>query len=195
MARRRLVDDLLSAPIVPAAEAETAERARTRRAREKVERIRIMGIAMTMHEFLEDNHVPYDIARHARTGNSTMTARVSHVPGKALAKGVVLKWDGGYMLAVLPASRQVDLGKVGEIVGEKVELASEEEAARLFPDCEEGAVPVFGVPYRIASMLDEDLEMDRDIYFEGGDHRTLVHVTGAGFERLMYGMPRGRISA
>ncbi|EKF20958.1 aminoacyl-tRNA deacylase [Nitratireductor pacificus] len=154
-----------------------------------------MGIAMTMHEYLENNHVPYDTARHARTGNSTMTARVSHVPGNALAKGVVLKWDGGYMLAVLPASRQVDLARVGEIMGETVELATEEETVRLFPDCSEGAVPIFGVPYRIASMVDEALETDHDVYFEGGDHRTLVHVSGQGFERLMYGMPRGRISA
>ncbi|MCR4267802.1 aminoacyl-tRNA deacylase [Nitratireductor sp. ZSWI3] len=153
-----------------------------------------MGIAMTMQEYLEDSHVPYDIAKHSRTGNSAMTARVSHVPGDLLAKGVVLKWDGSYMLAVLPASRQVDLQRVREIVGEKVELASEEEAAALFPDCDEGAVPILAVPYKLACMIDERLEDDEDIYFEGGDHKTLVHVTREGFERLMYGMPRGRIS-
>lgn len=153
-----------------------------------------MGIAMTMHEYLENNHVPYDVAKHARTGNSAMTARVSHVPGHSLAKGVVLKWDGGYVLAVLPASRQVDLKKMRDIIGEKVELASEEETVSLFPDCKEGAVPIFGVPYKIASVVEEDLMDGSDVYFEGGDHRTLVHVSHDGFEHLMYGMPRGHIS-
>lgn len=154
-----------------------------------------MGIAMTMQEYLEDNHIPYDVAKHRRTGNSAMTARASHVSGKELAKGVVLKWDGSYILAVLPASRHVDLGKVRAIVGEDVMLASEEEVAALFPDCEEGAVPIFGAPYKLACVVDDTLDEDEDVYFEGGDHRTLVHVSHDGFERLMYGMPRGHISA
>lgn len=34
-----------------------------------------MGIALTMQEYLEDNHVTYDVARHGKTGSSAMTAR------------------------------------------------------------------------------------------------------------------------
>jgi Ala-tRNA(Pro) deacylase len=153
-----------------------------------------MGIAMTMQEYLEDNHVHYDVARHSKTGSSAMTAEASHVPGSALAKGVVLKWDGSYLLAVVPASRHVDLEKVGALLGERVQLATEEEASALFPDCDTGAVPIFGAPYRVACVVDERLEGGGDIYFEGGDHRTLVHVSGQGFGRLMYGMPHGSIS-
>ena len=153
-----------------------------------------MGIALTMQEYLEDNHVPYDVARHDKTGSSAMTAHASHVPGSSLAKGVVLKWDGSYLLAVLPASRQVDLDRIGSLVGEPVQLATEDEASALFPDCDTGAVPIFGAPYRVACVVDERLETRDDVYFEGGDHRTLVHVSGDGFGRLMYGMPHGRIS-
>jgi Ala-tRNA(Pro) deacylase len=153
-----------------------------------------MGIAPTMQEYLEDNHVAYDVAKHNRTSSSAMTAEASHVPGGSLAKGVVLRWNGSYVLAVVPASRHVDLQKVSEILGERVELASEGEASALFPDCDEGAVPIFGAPYRVACVIDEGLKGHDDIYFEGGDHRTLVHVSGEGFGRLMYGMPQGRIS-
>lgn len=153
-----------------------------------------MGIALTMQEYLEDNHVAYDVARHGKTGSSAMTAQASHVPGGSLAKGVVLRWDGSYLLAVVPASSHVDLESVRKLVGERVELASEEEASTLFPDCDIGAVPIFGAPYRLACVVDDRLERNGDVYFEGGDHRTLVHVTGDGFERLMYGMPHGRIS-
>jgi len=153
-----------------------------------------MGIALTMHEYLEDCHIPYDVARHGRTGCSAMTAEAGHVPGGALAKGVVLRWDGSYLLAVVPASRHVDLTKVGAIVGENVELANEDEASALFPDCDIGAVPVLGAAYRVACVVDERLERREEIWFEGGDHRTLVHVSGDGFGRLMYGVPHGRIS-
>ncbi len=154
-----------------------------------------MGIALTMQEYLEDNHVPYDVARHAKTGSSATTAHAGHVPGGSLAKGVVLRWDGSYLLAVVPASRHVDLDKVQSLIGEPVELATEDEASALFPDCDTGAVPVLGAPYRVACVVDEGLEAREDVYFEGGDHRTLVHVSGDGFDRLMYGVPHGRISA
>jgi Ala-tRNA(Pro) deacylase len=153
-----------------------------------------MGIALTMQEYLEDNHVPYEVAKHSKTGSSAMTAQASHVPGASLAKGVVLKWDGSYLLAVVPATQHVDLEKVGKIVGEQVQLATEEEASALFPDCDTGAVPIFGAPYRVACVIDDGLEQRGDIYFEGGDHRTLVHVSRDGFNRLMYGMPHGHIS-
>ena len=153
-----------------------------------------MSIALTVQEYLEDNHIRYDIARHAKTSTSAMTAQASHVPGAALAKGVVLRWDEGYVLAIVPASRYVDLQKVSEIVGSNVRLATEVEASALFPDCAEGAVPIVAEPYRIACVVDDELEQPNDIWFEAGDHRTLVHLTGDGFTRLMYGMPHGRIA-
>jgi Ala-tRNA(Pro) deacylase len=153
-----------------------------------------MSIAPRLQEYLEDNHIAYDVSMHNKTANSTMTALAGHVPGGSLAKGVVLKADGDYVLAVVPASRHVDLDSIERIMGEPVKLATEDEASTLFPDCDIGAVPVLGEPYRIACVVDEQLDASDDIWFEGGDHRTLVHVGGDQFGRLMYGMPHGRIS-
>jgi Ala-tRNA(Pro) deacylase len=153
-----------------------------------------MAIAMTMHEYLDDNHAQYDVMRHKKTSCSTMTVEAAHVPGRALAKGVVVKWDGGYVLSVLPASRQVDMARMSAHMGGPCRLATEEEASRLFPDCEIGAIPVFGVPYRVACLVDDRLDEPLDIYFEGGDHRSLIHVSGTEFDRLMYGIPHASIS-
>lgn len=153
-----------------------------------------MGIAMTMREYLEDNYIPYEVMRHKKTACSSMTARAAHISGDDLAKGVVLRCDEQYVLVVLPASRRVDLEKVRELVGEDVELASESEAEMLFPDCESGAVPVFGMLYRIGTVVDHSLEKHKDVYFEGGDHRSLVHIHGDEFGRLMYGVPHGTFS-
>lgn len=153
-----------------------------------------MSIAPRMQEYLDDNHIRYEVSRHNKTGTSTMTAQASHVPGGSLAKGVVLKADGSYLLAVVPASRRVDLDSIERMTGEPVALATEDEASALFPDCDVGAVPVLGEPYRIACVIDEQLDANGDVWFEGGDHRTLVHVGGQEFGRLMYGIPHGRIS-
>ncbi len=153
-----------------------------------------MGVAMTLQRYLDDNHVSYDVVTHRTTGCSTMSAQSSHISGNSLAKGVVLKSDGAYVLAVLPATRQVELARLQDLVGGPVTLATENEASQLFPDCQQGAVPALAVAYGIPAVVDGQLDDCDEIYFEGGDHRSLVHISGDQFGRLMDSMPHGRFA-
>jgi hypothetical protein len=84
---------------------------------------------------------------------------------------------------------------VGGLLQQPVTLATEDEAAALFPDCDPGAVPPIGTAYGLGSLVDESLDGKPEIYFEGGDHQTLVHVSGDAFRKLMENVPHGRISA
>ena len=154
-----------------------------------------MGIALTLQSYFGDHHVAYDVTRHARTGNSSRTAEACHVPGERLAKGVVLKSATGYILAVLPASKRIAIEAVEKVTGAPVILASEQEASMLFPDCETGAVPVFAEAYGIPAVIDEELDDAEDIYCEGGDHMSLVHMKGREFRELMSGAERAHFVA
>jgi Ala-tRNA(Pro) deacylase len=154
-----------------------------------------MGIAITLQQFLEAQSVPYEVLEHKRTGCSQRTADASHVPSECLAKGVVVRHKDGYLLTIVPASRQVQLDEVGRWLERPVALASEEEVSALFPDCEHGAVPPIAAAYGLTAVVDASLEGHEHIYFEGGDHRALVHVTGAQFHRLMEKVPHGQFSA
>jgi Ala-tRNA(Pro) deacylase len=75
-----------------------------------------------------------------------------------------------------------------------VGLASEEEIAELFPDCEAGAVPAMAEAYGLECMVDESLDELKDVYIEGGDHRSVVHLKGRQFRKLMKDMPHAPIS-
>jgi Ala-tRNA(Pro) deacylase len=154
-----------------------------------------MAIALTLQKHLDAQGVTYDLLEHRATGCSARTADASHVPGECVAKGVVIKHRDGYVLAVVPASRQVRLEEVGRWLQRPVALASEEEIGGLFPDCELGAVPPLGAAYGLTAVVDSRLDEQTDIYFEGGDHRALVHVTGTQFRRLMETAPHGQFSA
>ena len=67
--------------------------------------------------------------------------------------------------------------------------------AETMADLEPGAVPVTGEPYGLATIVDRCLDDCDEVYFEGGDHRSLVHVTGKRFDKLMKKMTHGHISA
>jgi Ala-tRNA(Pro) deacylase len=154
-----------------------------------------MAIAITLEQYLADSGVDYETLTHPRAISSSQTAEVSHVSGSRLAKAVLLK-EGKelYLLAVLPASNHIRLDTLRDWLGRPVELATEEEIEALFADCDLGAVPAIGVAYGLDVVVDESLVGDDDVYFEGGDHATLVRVAGATFEKLMANARQGQFS-
>lgn len=144
-----------------------------------------MSLGRKCKEYLRDSGVDFEILEHRRTDTSSMTAKEAHIPGDRLAKGVVLHHDGGYMLAVLPSTHKVELGTLGRTIGRKMGLATEPEVGDIFADCALGAVPPTGLAYDLETLVDEELDRQPEVYFESGDHRTLIRVSGDGFRRLM----------
>lgn len=156
-----------------------------------------MTISTTLQRYLEGRAVGFEVVSHPSTGSSSETAQATHVSGNRIAKTVVLR-DGdqgdGYLLAVVPASHHLSLDMLQTWLGRSVALASEQEIGRLFPDCELGAVPPLGDAYGLDVVLDEALAGLDEVFFEGGDHRSLVRVTGTQFRELMAGARHGRFS-
>ena len=152
-----------------------------------------MTIAPILQRHL-DRNVSYDVITHDPTMSSSRTAQACHVSGDRLAKAIVLRRNGGYMLAVLPASRHIRLPDLKLQIGDDVDLADEGEIRLLFPDCALGAVPAVGECYDLDVIVDDSIQEPPDIYLEGGDHTTLVHVDQAQFARLMSEARHGRFS-
>ena len=142
-----------------------------------------MTVAPTLKKYL-DQTITYDLVQHDPTMSSTRTAEASHVPGDRLAKGVVLRRDGGYMMAILPASRHLHLPALRLHLGHRVDLASEDEIEKLFTDCERGAVPPVGECYGLDVIVDDSIDSQREVYLEGGDHTTLIRLGSEQFARL-----------
>ncbi len=147
-----------------------------------------MPIAKSVLNHLDGNGVTYERLLHPHTDTSQETAEATHVSGDQLAKGVVLrKEDGEYILAVLPASRVVHYPEIEAHCGSPVQPAGPDVLKQLFPDCEIGAIPPFGTLYDLPTVADEAL-FDRDpVYFESGDHESIVRVSTMDFRSLLFG--------
>jgi Ala-tRNA(Pro) deacylase len=147
-----------------------------------------MPIATTVGDALAFEGVDFDLLRHAETHSAAETARAAGITPEKLAKAVLLKDSNGYLLAVLPATRVLDIGVLQQELHRPLEIADEYDLDGLFCDCAVGAVPPIGPWYRVPTVVDPDLRRQSDIYFEAGDHHCLVHVTEPGFERLLGGV-------
>jgi len=153
-----------------------------------------MAIATRLKWYLGSRHVEYDIVTHEETKTSIDSAKTARIPAGRLAKCVLLEDERGYLLAILPASRRVDLDAVEDQLHRHLSLASEPELRSLFPDCELGAIPATGAAYNIPTLIDDSLFMMPDLFFEAGDHEQLIHLTGEAFRNLLPDSPHGHIA-
>ncbi len=139
-----------------------------------------------LRQFLDSNNVKYLVISHSLAYTAQGIAALTHIPGKELAKTVILMVDGRLAMAVVPASFRVDLIKLKKYLGAKtVELASETEFRDQFPDCETGAMPPFGNLYGMEVFADETLANDKEIAFNAASHRELVRMSFADFRGLV----------
>lgn len=144
-----------------------------------------MTILTQLKDYLNQAKVSYEIYNHRSTFTAQETAQSLHGSGKQMAKVVILKADGSFVMAVLPADRQVDLHKAAASLGARdVSIASEHEFARLFPGCEIGAMPPFGHLFGLPVYVDTFLDRQREIFFNAGNHRQSVRLAYADFKKL-----------
>lgn len=146
-----------------------------------------MSIATTVGDALEFEELDFKILRHSRTESTVHTAEAVGVEPEKLAKAVLLKDPHGYLLAVAPASRALDISILRRELHRQLRVATEDDLDELFCDCAIGSVPPIGPWYRVPTVVDLALRAQPDIYFEAGDHESLIHVTESGFERLLEG--------
>src|ERR1041385_1776670 len=116
-----------------------------------------MSVPTKVIEFLDQNHVRYEILHHPEAFTAQELAAVEHVKGKQHAKVVMVEAAGAQLMAVLPADHRVDLEKLDQLTGKRTALASEADFKELFPDCAVGTMPPFGKLYGVETYVETSL--------------------------------------
>ncbi len=139
-----------------------------------------------LKEFLDKNNIKYVVISHSRAFTAAAIGAITHIPGKEIAKTVMVKLDGKLAMAVVPGSRSVDLnGLKTAVPAQTATIVPEPEFSDSFPDCEVGAMPPFGMLYELPVYVDEMLTRDEEIAFNAGSHRELVRMSYKDYERLV----------
>lgn len=134
--------------------------------------------------FLDDNDVKYTIIQHSRACTAQEIAEQTHIPGKELAKTVMVMIAGKVAMAIVPASHLVDFDCLSDVAGTSVDLADEGDFVELFPNCDVGAMPPFGNLYDMSMYVSETLTEDEFIAFSAGSHAEVMRLLYADFARL-----------
>lgn len=139
-----------------------------------------------LKDFLDEKKVKYISMQHSSAYTAQEIAASAHIPGKELAKTVIVKINGKMAMAVLPASHKVSFDSLKDALGaEEVRLAYEQEFMDKFPDCEVGAMPPFGNLYGLDVYVAESLADNKEIAFNACTHSELIKMDYKDFEDLV----------
>jgi Ala-tRNA(Pro) deacylase len=140
---------------------------------------------MTLTEYLDEQKCDYKMTQHKPVYTAEQLASAEHVPGRQVAKPVVIRADEQFYLCVLPADRRIDLYALQKhLKCKNVRLANEEEMQRLFADSEIGAEPPLGNRYNLPTLMDKKLAKDKEILFQAGSHDQAVWMSMKQYRRL-----------
>jgi Ala-tRNA(Pro) deacylase len=139
---------------------------------------------MRLSQFLEEQHVDFETVLHPPAFTAQKRARFLHVPGRHVIKCVLLGSGRGFILAILRAIDHVDLELLANHLRGPVRLASEDELAHCFTDCEHGAGTPFGSLYGLWTILEDSIPPDDLILFEAQQHSLAIRMKCRDFEKL-----------
>ena len=144
-----------------------------------------MAARQRLERYLREEGVSFETLIHSLAYTAQEVAAAQHTPGRQLAKVVLVDADSQLVMLVLPASLRVDFPRLKSVLkAKKVRLATEEQFAGTFTDCEVGAMPPFGNLYGLQVYVDESMAKAREIVFKSGSHSTSIKMKYADYERL-----------
>jgi Ala-tRNA(Pro) deacylase len=121
-------------------------------------------------EFLRSRRVWFEELLHQPASSATKHAHNMHVPGREVAKTVLVKAGDRFVLGVLPCTSRIDLEPFGALLGmpaSEVRLATTDELLGIFTDCEPGVVPPFGRLYNLSTVFEVSLLEVSELVFVG----------------------------
>jgi Ala-tRNA(Pro) deacylase len=141
-------------------------------------------MGMCISDYLTEQRIDFERLPHPPAYSAQKRAKYLCLPGRQVAKSVMLAGPSGYLLAVLPATHQVDTKALSEQLGGPVRLANDREIAEIFLDCEWGVVPAFGARYGLTTLLDDGMAPDTPIVLETHTQFEALRLICRDFERL-----------
>jgi len=140
---------------------------------------------MIIRDFLQARLVRFQVLLHAPSHSATHLAGSVHVPGRSVAKSVLVRAGDAFVLAVLPATHRIDVTRLAEVLGvPEVRIASEAEVESVFEDCEPGALPPFGRRYGLSTVLDASLAGSAEVVFVGNTRHEGIRMRFQDYERI-----------
>ena len=153
-----------------------------------------MPVSSKIIKYLDENKYKYEIIEHKTTYTAWDTSQTKKIKPQEVTKALIMRADNDYVLALLPANRNLDKQKLLKIINvarkkigaktyKKIDFAKEAWMKKNLPG-KVGAVPPFTKLLKIEIFIDSLLAKNKKIYLGSGEYVYSVRVTASQYLKI-----------
>tara|TARA_R110002110_G_scaffold383245_2_gene594604 strand:+ start:43998 stop:45422 length:1425 start_codon:yes stop_codon:yes gene_type:complete len=148
-----------------------------------------------IYSYLDSHKIKYEVIKHAKTFTLEQAATVCQIPRSALLRTVVLEEEHGMIMAILPMDRLLDFSSLCKALNRDMVPAKHSVVSKLFTNCDPGSYPPLPDFFKVDAILDRSIMALDIIYFEPGQHDTLIKMQRDDFVALQRSTWQGEFSS
>lgn len=118
--------------------------------------------------YLEKNRIKFEVIDHRQVFTAHDLAMTLHLPHSQIAKSLLIKADNNFILAVLPADKNLDMRKLAKLVKAKKLSMPKENIMKEKFKVKPGALPAFGGLYKLPVYIDKIILKQKKILLSSG---------------------------
>lgn len=154
-----------------------------------------MPLPTKVKKFLDKADIDYEVLNHKTVFTAFDKSQTLKLPEKIIGKTLVMKIDKEISLALIPANCNLDLKKFKKITkGKKVDFASEKLIKQKLKGVRLGAIPPFGVLWKIKTFVEKSLLKQKNIIVNAGDHNCSLKFSPSVLKKLIPNLIIGNFS-
>lgn len=136
-----------------------------------------MPVSKKLINYLQKNKVKYEIVHHRTVYTAYDLSQTLKVKPDIVGKTLLLKVDKNYGLAVLPASKNIDLKKFKKVFKVKEIKIVKENLIKKILKIKPGTQTPFGTLYKLPVYLDKSLIRQKKIIVCGGSYNEAIKIS------------------
>lgn len=144
---------------------------------------------------LEKAKVKYKIVEHKKVFTAFDKAKTLKISPQIVGKTVIIKGKKQLFLFLIPANKNLDLKKIKKkIKEEKIKIASEKLIKNKMKGVKLGAIPPFGILWKIPTFVDKSFLQEKKIIVNSGQWNFSLEIFPKDFQKIIPNLIWGSFS-
>ncbi|MCX6758451.1 MAG: YbaK/EbsC family protein [Candidatus Nealsonbacteria bacterium] len=142
-------------------------------------------IPKKVSDFLKASGAKFELVEHKKVYTAYDKAATLKIKPSAVGKVLVMKVENEPVIVIIGADKNLDIEKIKKILkAKKIDFVPEIAIKEKFKGIDAGAIPPFGVVWKVKVLADKGLLAQPKIVLSAGKYERSVRLTPAAFKKI-----------
>ncbi len=143
-----------------------------------------MSIPKSIESFLNEREIDFEIIEHEPERSLRRVAEKQSLPLNEVLRCVLLQGNSEKILAILPCDYLLDFEVLKRLTNQELSVVNPQLADTTFDKCDANNHPPLFKVFGCRGVIDESVFRQKQLYFQSGNARSLLKVSGSSIGSL-----------